>query len=175
MLDPIPPVEAPEAQAEPMMDEIPSLDGLDLPLPAEPAAEAPVEPAADMASLDIDIPDLPDLTAPVAADETPDEPRAEVDPLDFDLSGISLELNPSEAGTSPEASNVIPDLPPDQPGHTVMDLSSTEAEMATKLDLAIAYQEIGDKEGARELLDEVIKGGNPEQSDKARALLMELA
>ena len=34
-------------------------------------------------------------------------------------------------------------------------------EMETKLDLAIAYQEIGDKEGARELLEEVIRGGNP--------------
>jgi pilus assembly protein FimV len=47
--------------------------------------------------------------------------------------------------------------------------------MATKLDLAIAYQEIGDKEGARELLDEVLKGGNAEQSEKARSLLHELA
>jgi pilus assembly protein FimV len=42
--------------------------------------------------------------------------------------------------------------------------------METKLDLAIAYQEIGDKEGARELLDEVIKGGNVEQSSRASAM-----
>ena len=176
MMDPIPPVETP-AQAESMMEEIPSLDGLDLPMAPEPApAETPAEPAAEMAPLDIDIPDLPDLTpaptaevsAPIETDVSA-EPKEEVDPLDFDLSGISLELN------SPEVGNVIPDLPPDQPGHTVMDLSSTEAERATKLDLAIAYQEIGDKEGARELLDEVLKGGNPEQSEKARALLTELA
>jgi pilus assembly protein FimV len=53
--------------------------------------------------------------------------------------------------------------------------SSTDAEMATKLDLAIAYQEIGDKEGARELLDEVVKGGTAEQSEKAKSLLLELA
>ncbi|MES2830765.1 MAG: FimV/HubP family polar landmark protein [Pseudomonadota bacterium] len=48
------------------------------------------------------------------------------------------------------------------------------AEMATKLDLAVAYQEIGDQEGARELLDEVLKGGNAEQSEKAKALLARL-
>ncbi len=49
-------------------------------------------------------------------------------------------------------------------------MSPEHMEMETKLDLAIAYQEIGDKEGARELLDEVIKGGNPEQVGKASAM-----
>ena len=48
-------------------------------------------------------------------------------------------------------------------------------EMETKLDLAIAYQEIGDKEGARELLDEVIKGGNVEQSSRASSMRASLA
>jgi len=51
---------------------------------------------------------------------------------------------------------------------------SNNAEMATKLDLAVAYQEIGDKEGARELLDEVIKGGIPEYAEKAKGLLVKL-
>lgn len=52
---------------------------------------------------------------------------------------------------------------------------TANAEMATKLDLAIAYQEIGDREGARELLEEVVKGGNGEQSEKAKALLGKLS
>jgi pilus assembly protein FimV len=47
-------------------------------------------------------------------------------------------------------------------------------EMATKLDLASAYEEIGDKEGARELLDEVIKGGDGSQQQRARAMLTKL-
>ncbi|WGG53405.1 FimV/HubP family polar landmark protein [Rugamonas sp. DEMB1] len=42
--------------------------------------------------------------------------------------------------------------------------------MDTKLDLAIAYQEIGDKEGARELLDEVLRGGSDDQVAKANAM-----
>lgn len=49
-------------------------------------------------------------------------------------------------------------------------LSAMHMEMETKLDLAIAYQEIGDKEGARELLEEVIRGGSDEQVDRANAL-----
>jgi pilus assembly protein FimV len=47
-------------------------------------------------------------------------------------------------------------------------------EMATKLDLASAYEEIGDKEGARELLQEVIKGGDNGQQQKARAMLSKI-
>ena len=49
-------------------------------------------------------------------------------------------------------------------------LSPAHMEMETKLDLAIAYQEIGDKEGARELLEEVIRGGNPEQAARANSM-----
>ena len=56
----------------------------------------------------------------------------------------------------------------------VEDISPYNAEMATKLDLAVAYKEIGDKEGARELLDEVIKGGSNEQIEKARKMLEQL-
>ncbi|MFS2134632.1 FimV/HubP family polar landmark protein [Duganella sp. Dugasp56] len=47
-------------------------------------------------------------------------------------------------------------------------------EMDTKLDLAIAYQEIGDKEGARELLDEVLRGGSDDQIAKANAMRAQL-
>ncbi|KQQ33843.1 pilus assembly protein FimV [Duganella sp. Leaf126] len=49
-------------------------------------------------------------------------------------------------------------------------MSALQMEMDTKLDLAVAYQEIGDKEGARELLDEVLRGGSDEQVAKATAM-----
>jgi pilus assembly protein FimV len=48
-------------------------------------------------------------------------------------------------------------------------------EMATKLDLAIAYRDIGDKDGARELLEEVLKDGDTAQVSKARELMAALA
>ena len=52
-------------------------------------------------------------------------------------------------------------------------LSGTD-EVATKLDLARAYVDMGDSEGAREILEEVILEGNDEQKDDAQALLKKL-
>jgi pilus assembly protein FimV len=54
-----------------------------------------------------------------------------------------------------------------------VDISSSE-EVATKIDLAKAYQEMGDLEGARELLQEVIKDGDAAQREAALAILGEL-
>jgi len=59
-------------------------------------------------------------------------------------------------------------------GAEPLEMSADHMEMETKLDLAIAYQEIGDKEGARELLDEVIKGGNSAQVGKANEMRAKL-
>src|SRR6185369_6735835 len=44
-------------------------------------------------------------------------------------------------------------------------------EVATKLDLAKAYQEMGDKDGARELLNEVVKEGDAAQQGQAQQML----
>ena len=41
----------------------------------------------------------------------------------------------------------------------------------TKLDLAKAYEEMGDAEGARELLNEVIAEGVPDLAEQAKAML----
>ena len=46
---------------------------------------------------------------------------------------------------------------------------------ATKLDLAKAYQEMGDVEGAREILQEVLHEGDDQQKTEAQALLSKLA
>jgi pilus assembly protein FimV len=44
-------------------------------------------------------------------------------------------------------------------------------DVQTKFDLAKAYQEMGDKDGAREILQEVIKEGDAEQQAQAKTLL----
>ncbi len=44
-------------------------------------------------------------------------------------------------------------------------------EVATKLDLAKAYEEMGDKDGARELLNEVMKEGDPAQQQQAKQMI----
>ena len=45
---------------------------------------------------------------------------------------------------------------------------------ATKLDLAKAYQEMGDVEGAREILQEVLHEGDDQQKSEAQALIAKL-
>tara|TARA_R110002050_G_scaffold71891_3_gene154629 strand:+ start:10521 stop:13010 length:2490 start_codon:yes stop_codon:yes gene_type:complete len=48
-------------------------------------------------------------------------------------------------------------------------------EAETKLDLAAAYADMGDPDGARNILEEVLKEGNDEQKSKAQALLKSLS
>jgi pilus assembly protein FimV len=87
------------------------------------------------------------------------------------MADIDLEL-PDFERAEPAAAPALPEV-----GEALEPaaMSPEHMEMETKLDLAIAYQEIGDKEGARELLDEVIKGGSSEQVSKASAMRSLLA
>ena len=60
-----------------------------------------------------------------------------------------------------------------------MDTQSVEKsaqwhETATKIDLARAYQEMGDNDGAKEILQEVLKDGDAEQQESAKAILESL-
>jgi len=54
-------------------------------------------------------------------------------------------------------------------------LLSTSDEVTTKLDLARAYLDMGDPEGARSILGEVLEEGNVEQKNEAEALISKLA
>lgn len=47
-------------------------------------------------------------------------------------------------------------------------------EVATKLDLAKAYQEMGDAAGAKEILEEVLRDGDEQQRETAQTLLQQL-
>ena len=53
-------------------------------------------------------------------------------------------------------------------------LSEAEQEIKTKFELAQVYQEMGDFENAREILQEVIVEGNADQQSSAQALLLQL-
>jgi pilus assembly protein FimV len=56
----------------------------------------------------------------------------------------------------------------------VFEYLSDADEAATKLDLARAYFEMGDSDGAREILEEVLREGNEDQVKDARTLLSKL-
>jgi pilus assembly protein FimV len=53
-------------------------------------------------------------------------------------------------------------------------VAGDNADVTTKLELAQAYEEMGDREGARELLEEVIQEGGAHQQELARAKLAAL-
>jgi pilus assembly protein FimV len=53
-------------------------------------------------------------------------------------------------------------------------LASTD-EVATKLDLARAYLDMEDPEGARSILQEVLEEGNEEQKNEAESLISNIA
>jgi pilus assembly protein FimV len=148
------------------------------PVPALAPAAAPATPAAasaelndplfDLDAMDFGLPETPAQDA--GAGDDPFAPgHSAANPLPrFDMSGIDLDLPPAQADDEPLP---LPEV--DRAG--AGEMSAAHMEMETKLDLAIAYQEIGDKEGARELLDEVIKGGSSEQVSKASAMRTQLA
>ncbi len=58
------------------------------------------------------------------------------------------------------------------------DTKSTESvhwhEIATKIDLARAYQEMGDNDGAKEILEEVMREGDTQQQESAKKMLASL-
>ena len=47
-------------------------------------------------------------------------------------------------------------------------------EMSTKLDLARAYLDMGDEDGAKQILEEVVLEGSPSQNEEAKILLERL-
>ena len=48
-------------------------------------------------------------------------------------------------------------------------------EISTKLDLARAYIDMGDPDGARSILDEVIEEGSDTQKDEARDIMAQMS
>jgi len=78
-------------------------------------------------------------------------------------------VNPDFAAQQAETI-VSPSLEAVQDLVAELDVSASE-EVATKLDLAKAYEEMGDLEGARELLQEVLKEGDATQREAAQNLL----
>ena len=148
----------------------------------KPAAEDGVKPAQTFQSTrsgplsampGVELPSL-DLDAPLDLDEGP----STVTDLNIDTTITeSLDMGHASDSEGDGLGAIGLDLSPSTiSGPITMSgaASSQWQEMASKLDLASAYVEIGDKEGARELLEEVINGGDAAQQQRARELLAEL-
>jgi pilus assembly protein FimV len=107
-----------------------------------------------------------------AAEATEEAPSSLDFNLDFDL-GESKPA-PAKPAVAPDISSISLDL--GAPGQAQPGAGATSKwqEVATKLDLAKAYEEMGDKDGARELLNEVLKEGDAAQQEEAKRILAKL-
>ena len=115
---------------------------------ADAAPGASPGSATDLGAIDFD------LGTPSGGGEV----KTEVpEPPSVDLAAISLDLGTPGSGNG---SGSVPD--------------ARWQEVATKLDLAKAYEEMGDKDGARELLKEVVKEGDTAQQQQAQTMLQAL-
>ncbi|MFN0039111.1 MAG: FimV/HubP family polar landmark protein [Burkholderiales bacterium] len=122
-------------------------------LASDSAAPAPAADSGESGGLDFDIGGLTMDSG---------EPSARVEPgaaaPDFDLSGINLDLG-TESSAKPASEGK----------------DDRWYDVQTKFDLAKAYQEMGDKDGAREILKEVLQEGDAEQKSAAQAVLSGLS
>ncbi|MBB2495020.1 FimV family protein [Aquipseudomonas ullengensis] len=151
---------------------------LDLDTDSKPAAAADDdfmlslddEPVAPAASTDLDLSSDFDLSL---ADDEPVAPAqdsfsAQLEEVSAELDQLSSSLDDDllPAAAAPTAAE--PDVDDD------FDFLSGTDETATKLDLARAYIDMGDTEGARDILDEVVAEGNDGQQQEARELIAKL-
>jgi pilus assembly protein FimV len=116
-----------------------------------PASVVQLEESLSRPTLLGDVGSLPDENSPRLTSNTD---QATVPLIDFDLSGSDVELGGRRTET--------------QAG------SPLAAQMATKLDLARGYIDLGVKDGARELLEEVMRDGTRDQRQSAVELMKQV-
>jgi pilus assembly protein FimV len=147
------PVEAAQQKDE----ALPSLDDLIFDVTSAPVTDARVDDdsyAEDATEED----DGMEFTLDFPVDDS--DKKVTPQPPAINLADISLDMDdvvPAPAAEPAEAGN-----------------SEHWHEVATKLDLAKAYQEMGDDVGAREILDEVMLEGDQAQQEEARLLISQL-
>ena len=99
-----------------------------------------------------------------------DAGSADIDLSESDLG--EMDLGDIDLGGPASGSEAELDLS-DDGDFDISELSEDVDEVSTKLDLAKAYIDMGDKDGARSILDEVKVEGNNEQQQQADALLQQ--
>jgi pilus assembly protein FimV len=141
-------------------ESVPKFDldfNLDEPSKPGPPMSAPVAPAPKLAPAPKPAMPEPALAAVGAGAPAPQLARP----------AAAIELDKLDLAFDPQRSTF------EDPTPSVLDGQWHDA--ATKLDLAKAYQEMGDVEGAREILQEVLHEGDDQQKAEAQALLSKLA
>ncbi len=95
--------------------------------------------------------------------------------LDFPVGDAAEKPAPAPAAASSFADiNLNFDDIAEPSGSATESKSDNWEDVSTKLDLAKAYQEMGDASGAREILEEVMREGDAEQRESAQAIFEQL-
>ncbi|NND38045.1 MAG: FimV family protein [Pseudomonadales bacterium] len=85
--------------------------------------------------------------------------------------GLAAEASEEAADLDLDINSNLEDGAAQQSAPAQVDSDDLEDEVATKLDLARAYIDMGDYDGAREILSEVVEEGSDMQRDEAREML----
>lgn len=160
-----------DMQFDPSAFELPDLD-LDLGLPDEKPEPQIEEQQLQLAPNFVDVPAAVDDVLPVQGEELPVVEDSEFD-LDF---GFDTEIQELAPGVEPIQTAELPinlDLEIGDTAAQDMDFSADDP-VQTKIDLARAYIDMGDVEGAREILQEAEQEGSPAQQELAKLLLADL-
>jgi len=158
-------------------------DDFSLSLEDEAPAGAPVEFDSD--ELDFELTEQAAAeteTLPEGFDISLEEPEqeqgarsdnfaAQLDEVEADIEDLSKDLDEPTPVPVAERGDVHPTAELDED----FDFFSDTDETTTKLDLARAYIDMGDAEGARDILDEVMSEGSDVQQQEARDMLAKLA
>jgi len=160
--------EAPPTEADLAAEPAPSpVDDLEDPLDFEhdPAL------AADESTSRSDDERLDDFDLSLSDEQKEDQDRfaADVNDVNSQLDQLSRSLSEASAGNSLHNGNSADE------GLDEFDFLADSDEVTTKLDLARAYIEMADADGARDILDEVLKEGNVAQQKEARKMLAALS
>jgi len=124
-------------------------------------------------SLDID----GDLLSDISLDDSPVSFELPEDADGVPTLNIDVDSDIPEVADLSEVLSVSTDEPVQEESEVEFDLGDFDEidEAETKLDLAGAYMDMGDPEGARNILEEVLIDGNDEQKSRAQSLLNELS
>jgi pilus assembly protein FimV len=125
-----------------------------------------------------DMPDEFDLSLDDEAAEASPEPTtltSELEQVEAELDELTRDLAEPVEQASPSIAAIEPVTPTDEAVDEDFDFFADTDETTTKLDLARAYIDMGDSEGARDILDEVMSEGSDTQQREAREMLAKLA
>ncbi|MDQ5897562.1 MAG: pilus assembly protein FimV [Pseudomonadota bacterium] len=113
-------------------------------------------------TIDFDLHDLPEISEPVAP------APVQTGKVDFDGLSLDFDLNPTQ---SPAMDSIVDEYP------VLMDGSEEDGDpLARKIDLAKEFLDFGDKESARDMLQDVVeRTDNADLKARARTMLDRLA